>query len=139
MTLWSVLGTVAVVGLLVWAVTVLVRASARPGRPTATASAIADEPDRVEVDGLVEGLLGVHDLAEGNVAVRSQIRQVLRRAGVEIITAEPGCPFDPAWQTVVDRQVGDDEQRGTVSRIVRPGWRRAGTVLRPMEVVLWTS
>ncbi len=138
MTSWSVLGTVAVVGLLVCAVTVLVRATGRSA-PAVGPPGAAVGPDPGAVDELVDGLLGVHDLAEGNVAVRSQIRQVLRRAGVEIITAEPGCPFDPAWQTVVDRDTGDDGQPGTVSRIVRPGWRRAGTVLRPMEVVLWTN
>lgn len=83
--------------------------------------------------------MGVHDLADGNVAVRSQVRQLLRQAGVEMISAEPGCVFDPAWQIAVDKQVGDTKQRGTVSRIVRPGWSRGETVLRPMEVVLWTS
>jgi len=99
----------------------------------------SDPADQTAVDRLIEGLLGVHDLAEGNVAVRSQVCSVLRQAGVEMITDEPGCAFDPARQTVVDRRSGKDGQPGTVFSIVRPGWRRGGTVIRPTEVVLWTS
>jgi hypothetical protein len=136
-TLWFVLGTVAGGGLLVFAATVLVRARVSPTAiPCAPASGATDPG---AVDRLIEGLVGVHDLAEGSAAVRSQVCSVLRQAGVEIITDEPGCLFDPARQTVVDRRIGDDGQRGTVSRVVRPGWRRGETVIRPMEVVLWTS
>lgn len=130
--------TAVVRGIIAIATTVLARALIRCDAP-ASSSTLGVADSDAAVDRLVAGLVGVHDLADGNVAVRSQVRQLLRQAGVEMISAEPGSSFDPTWQIAVDMQFGDVAQQGTVSRMVRPGWSRHGTVIRPTEVALWTS
>jgi hypothetical protein len=93
----------------------------------------------VDQENLAEGLIGAYDLAAGSPAVREYVKQVLRGAGISLLTAEAGTVFDPAHHLAVDTQPAGSEEAGTIARVVRPGWVAGETLLRPAEVVVWTS
>ncbi|WP_392544427.1 nucleotide exchange factor GrpE [Oryzobacter telluris] len=92
---------------------------------------------------LVLGLIGAHDLAMTHDAVRIHVEQVLRRAGVQQVVAEPGEPFDPDTQSAVTTEpvsaaTSAGAAPGLVAHTVRPGWRTASVMYRPTEVAVWT-
>lgn len=88
---------------------------------------------------LTVGLIGAFDLAEGAPAVRSHIVQTLRSAGVVPLPLADGARFDPAEHLAVGTDPADPQQAGRIARTVRPGWVQDGIVLRPAEVVVWTT
>jgi hypothetical protein len=90
-------------------------------------------------DVLTQGLIGTFDLAGSSPAVQAHVRQVLRRSGVVPLDVSPGSPFDPEAHLAVDTEPGGPQQSGNVARQVRTGWSRQGSVLRPAEVVVWTT
>jgi hypothetical protein len=93
----------------------------------------------VRTEVLTEGLIGAFDLAGSSPAVRAHVQQVLRRAGVVPLDATPGSPFDPEAHLAVEAEQGPSDQSGRVARQVRPGWTSNGAVVRPAEVVVWTT
>lgn len=93
---------------------------------------------------LVAGLVGAHDLAAGNRAVRAHVEQVLRRAGVRRIPVAVGDPFDPDLHVAVALEPAGPGPQGAareshVAREVRPGWADGTTTVRPAEVAVWTA
>lgn len=110
-------------------------ASPGPTHPAQTPASFAS----VDEVALTEGLIGAYDLAAGSPAIRDYVKQVLRSAGVSQLTAEPGTVFDPARHLAVDTEPAGSGQPGRIARLVRPGWVAAETLLRPAEVIVWTS
>ena len=87
----------------------------------------------------MRGLIGAHDLASTNDAVRRHVEQVLRSAGVVTLTAATGTTFDPAAHDAVTTEpAGSDHTPDTIARVVRPGWVDGETLIRAAEVVVWT-
>lgn len=94
---------------------------------------------------LVEELLPVLDVLQtaqkhlkdnGLEMAIIQFRQVLERAGVERIGAEPGDRFDENIHEAVDTESGG--QKGTIARVATEGYRwRDGSLLRPVKVVVY--
>ena len=88
---------------------------------------------------LVAGLIGAHDLAEDNEAVRRHVEQVLRTQGIATIIPADGTPFDPELHNAVGtRPTAPGETDGTIAGVTRPGWRSQAGVIRPTEVVVRT-
>ena len=127
--------------------------SSRGGRPEAApppaepAPSGDAEPGTARPDGthraLVVGLIGAHDLAGPNDAVRAHVEQVLRRAGVRPVHTEAGAVFDPEVQEAVATESlsAHPDPRpapGTVAKVVRPGWQDDEVSYRATEVVVWT-
>lgn len=87
----------------------------------------------------VQGLIAVADLTDSPVLL-AQVERSLRRAGVEVVTATEGQPFDTAWHHgvgVVPAPSPDLDL--SVARVVRSGWRTADGLLRPVEVEVYRS
>ena len=100
------------------------------------------------VGDLVAGLIAAHDLAsaagpdgsEGGVAVQVQLERTLRGAGIDRLLVAEGDLFDPAFHMVAATEPAPEaslERR--VAREVRAGWSSPSGVVRPAEVVVWTS
>lgn len=85
--------------------------------------------------------LGIAALPEGDSgkkgmeAIRTQFLEILKRHGVEMITAGNGAPFDPQKQEAVG-EVESAAPPGTVAGIIRPGYAVNGRVVRPIQVVI---
>jgi hypothetical protein len=95
--------------------------------------------DLVAAHGDAEHLPGRQPEGLVRGEVRAHVQQVLRRAGVVPLDAAPGSPFDPAAHLAVDTEPGPSDQTGQVARQVRPGWTSDGAVVRPAEVIVWTT
>ena len=63
--------------------------------------------------------------------------QLLRQEGVEPIQAK-GQPFDPDWHEAAGTIAGNgsDAEADTVVHVLRPGYRRGDTLLRPAQVIV---
>lgn len=115
-------------------------ASIEPAREmTVTPGTAISEPFQEKLDVLIRGLIGVFDLASGSPAIRGHIKHVLRGTGVVAVSVEPGIAFDPAEHLAIDTEPAAPGKEGQVARQVRPGWASGETLLRPVEVVVWTS
>ena len=140
---WQALGALVLVALTTGMAVANVFRRDRPvdGFATAEQPGIQQAAAEVELDvtALTDGLIGAFDLATAAPAVRAHIQQVLRRTGVVPLDAVPGSPFDTAEHIAVDAEPAPEGLAGQVARQVRPGWSSHGTVLRPAEVVVWTS
>lgn len=86
-------------------------------------------------DALVDELIVLADLATGP-AVALQVRRVLTLAGIEEVAPELGTVFDPELHHVVQTVETTEHGAGEIVEVVRPGWRRAGVLLRPVEVAV---
>lgn len=73
--------------------------------------------------------------------VTSQLREIARcltNQGVEIL--EAGGTFDNRFQTTVETRPAETaEQDGQIAETFRPGYRFRNEVLRPQEVILFTT
>lgn len=84
-----------------------------------------------------------HAPEEGNAqkVVTSQLREIakcLTNQGVEIL--EAGGAFDNRFQTAVETRPAENaEQDGQIAETFRPGYRFRGEILRPQEVILFTT
>lgn len=118
------------------------RSTAAPAQPAPSRVAL-DGSDDPRVRALVLGLIGAHDLAASNEAVRRHVEQVLRRTGVRPLRADPGAEFDADQQEAVATESTADSGGaatvGTIVRTVRPGWRDDSLLYRATEVVVWTA
>lgn len=121
------------------------RAQAEAERPQTVArgSAATRAPGhRITSDSAraaVQGLIAVTDLTDSPVLL-AQVERSLRQAGVEIVTATEGQPFDTQWHHgvgVVPAPRPELDLR--VARVVRPGWRTADGLLRPVEVEVYRA
>jgi len=84
-------------------------------------------------DLAIDNADGDDPLRPGMEAVRSQIVTILEKEGLDRVAPEDGTPFDPAEQEPVAHSPGDGgEQR--VTKVLRPGYRLKGRLLRPAMV-----
>lgn len=74
--------------------------------------------------------------AEGGALVSDKTIQTLLDLGCVRLAPEPGTPFDPSLHRCVETAVGTP---GYIVRLVRVGWRRGETVLRPADVIVGKS
>ena len=73
--------------------------------------------------------------AQGVVLARQQLLEAFRNLGVEPV-GQPGEPFDPAKHEAVESEHPSADGEPRVLRIVRPGFRLAGRLLRPAQVAV---
>jgi hypothetical protein len=146
-------------GLPLWVVTILaalavlaltlVITKTRPGRPEngirltqssyeSTNSQTADTSDRDRrFEELVQGLIGTYDLS-GSDLVRAHVQKSLRGAGIVAISPEPGEPFDIALHNgVAAIPAPNPDLAFRIARVLRPGWRSGGEILRPADVEVY--
>lgn len=72
------------------------------------------------------------DVERGIVMIRSQIEDILRRRGLEVM--QPlGQKFDPAYHESLGEVEADGEE-GMVAEVLQSGYLLAGKVLRPARV-----
>jgi hypothetical protein len=147
-------------GLPLWVVTILVAlavlafarvyAKIRPGRhensvrlttPSSCKSTdsltegTSDRDRRFEE--LVQGLIGTYDLS-GSELVRAHVQKSLRGVGIVAISPEPGERFDMALHNgVAAIPAPDPDLDFRIARVLRPGWRSAGEILRPADVEVY--
>lgn len=77
------------------------------------------------------------DVEKGIVMIRSQIEDILRRRGLEVM--QPiGRKFDPAFHESLGELETDGEE-GMVAEVLQPGYLLAGKVLRPARVKISKS
>ena len=74
-------------------------------------------------------------LAAGLAALDEQVREVLRRQGVERIGAV-GEPFDPERHQAVGTTADSGLPPGRVAAVVRPGYALEGGLVRPAQVLV---
>lgn len=75
----------------------------------------------------------VEALLRGNELALERLDETLRRNGVHEIVCE-GQPFDPATMRAVETEVRRGVAPGTVTEVVRRGYRSADRILRYAEV-----
>jgi molecular chaperone GrpE len=102
---------------------------------------------KLATEGLVYDLLlvldsfrlGLTTMPEGSDAwkgmslVKGQLEDILRRHGLEKISASPGKPFDPSHEEAIG-EIESDLPEGTVVEEAECGWKFGGRVLRPAKV-----
>lgn len=92
--------------------------------------------DSVPADGLVDGLVAVHDLAT-DATLRASVEQTLRRAGIVPVLPEFGEPFTPSRHEVVGvRPCTRPEDAGRIAGVVRTGWSGRRGLIRPAQVLV---
>lgn len=133
----GLLGTVLVAGIVVRRSAARRSGGAVTDASTGAARRTGPADDAAAV--LTQGLISAFDLASSSPTIRAHVQQVLRGVGVALLDAEPGTAFDPATHLAVETVPAAPGRSGQVARLVRPGWRRDGSVLRPAEVVVWMS
>ena len=70
---------------------------------------------------------------KGVLLIRSQLLDILKRRGLEMMEVEKGAMFDPE----VHESIGDvesDGEEGRVAEVIQRGYRFQGKVLRPARV-----
>lgn len=75
---------------------------------------------------------------KGMVVIRAQFHEILRKYGVEILTAENAAPFNPAREEAVG-EIESTAPPGTVAGVVRSGYTVNGRVVRPVQVTISKS
>lgn len=74
------------------------------------------------------------DVEKGIVMIRSQLEDVLRRRGLEVL--QPiGQKFDPAFHESLG-EVETEGEEGSVAEVLQPGYLLQGKLLRPARVKL---
>jgi molecular chaperone GrpE (heat shock protein) len=75
----------------------------------------------------------VEAIVRGNELALERIDEILRRYGVHEV-ARAGQPYDPDVMRAVETEARADVAPGTVTEVVRRGWRTAERMLRHAEV-----
>lgn len=71
-------------------------------------------------------------IEKGVYLIRSQFEDVLKKYGLERITAPPGTPFNPAVHDAVVSVEG--KESGTIAEEVERGYMLGGKIIRPVRV-----
>lgn len=92
------------------------------------------------IDGL-DRVLHHHgpNSTEGKSAQRiaGQFFRHVQRVGLDTINPDPGDEYVPGLHTIEETAVASNEQEvGTISRVIRPGFRRGEVVIRHAKIVL---
>ncbi|MBI4132261.1 MAG: nucleotide exchange factor GrpE [Candidatus Sungbacteria bacterium] len=72
------------------------------------------------------------DVERGIVMIRSQLEDILRRRGLEVLQPR-GQKFDPAFHESLG-EVETEGEEGTVAEVLQPGYLLQGKLLRPARV-----
>ncbi|MDQ0693197.1 nucleotide exchange factor GrpE [Arthrobacter sp. W4I7] len=93
------------------------------------------QPEQQPARQVIEELIALDDMTV-SPAMSSQINRILRTAGAEKDSPEPGSPFDPNLHSAVSTIPGNGDGDGpyTIADVIRPGWRIGSTMIRPAEV-----
>ncbi len=75
------------------------------------------------------------EVERGVLLIRSQFTDILKKRGLEEISAEKGTVFNPEKHEAVG-EVESDAPEGTVAEVVQKGYMLRGRVLRPARVRL---
>jgi molecular chaperone GrpE len=75
-----------------------------------------------------------NDWAQGVQLVAHKMRTTLERSGVQEITVELGTPFDPAVHEAIFYEETTNIPEGSVSEVIRQGYKLGDRVLRPAMV-----
>lgn len=88
--------------------------------------ALSQDSSKTDAASIQKGLQLVHD----------QLMDVLRRFNVEIVSPEPGTPFDPSRHQAVMQQPSDQYTEPTVTQLFQNGYIFNGRPLRPASVAV---
>src|SRR5258706_3543824 len=88
--------------------------------------AIAQDPAKIDVASLVNGMQIVHD----------QWLAVLAQQSVAPIAPNPGDPFDPATMQALMQQPTDKYPENHVTQLLQKGYTLHGRTLRPAQVAV---
>lgn len=75
---------------------------------------------------------------KGVYMIRSQLVDLLKKRGVEKISAEIGKQFDPSFAEAI-AEAESDKPPGTVLEEIEPGWKLHDKILRPARVKIAKS
>jgi molecular chaperone GrpE len=94
------------------------------------------------VDSLEMGLAAaaasdsaVDTLHQGSAATLKLLLTTLERFGVTVIDPE-GEPFNPEWHEAISMQPSDDNEPGSVLKVIQKGYSLNGRLLRPACVIV---
>jgi molecular chaperone GrpE len=82
-----------------------------------------------------EGAADLKGLVDGLQMVQRQFKDTLAGLGIERI-GEPGTAFDPAEHEAVQNVETTEFPAGAVARVLQPGYRWKGRLVRPALVVV---
>ena len=75
--------------------------------------------------------------AEGTALIKAQLEEVMRKYGMERITAEKGSSFDPRYhEAVAAKPPENGEPSDAVLEVVEAGYALHGKVIRPARVIV---
>lgn len=85
---------------------------------------------------VAESALGADDGArKGMALIHSQLEEILKRSGLEVISVTPGMTFNPSFHEAV-AEIFSGEPPGTVAKELSRGYVVGGRVLRASRVIL---
>ena len=88
--------------------------------------ALETDPTKTDAAGVLKGMQMVHE----------QILKVLSDNSVEVISPQPGDPFDPNLHQALMQQPDDRYEQATVVQVYQRGYSVHGRILRPAQVVV---
>jgi molecular chaperone GrpE len=88
--------------------------------------AIEVDPAKAEAGSILKGL----------AMVKEQLMKVLGENDVEVISPEPGTPFDPNVHQALMQQPTDQYDEPTVTQLLQRGYAVHGRTLRPAQVAV---
>lgn len=108
----------------------------------------AEDLLRFAAGSLIQELLAVLDsfdlaLGDGGAGadeqgiqlIRSQLQDILRRHGLEIVSVSPGNAFDPKQHESIGEEESDAPE-GAIASVLQKGYLLHGRVIRPARVKL---
>lgn len=78
-------------------------------------------------------------LHTGIESILQQLREVLSRHGCTEIDAQPGTTFDPNLHDATGTLEGTAEQQGSIAQELVKGFLLNASVIRPAQVIVYTS
>ena len=73
--------------------------------------------------------------AQGMFMIRAQLEDILKRKGLERISAIPGTPFDPSVHEAI-ASVDSEKPSGSIVNEAEKGYMLHGKLLRPARVIV---
>jgi molecular chaperone GrpE len=77
----------------------------------------------------------LNDFEKGVFLIKSQLEDVLKKRGVQLITIKEGDVFDPAIAEAM-LEVESDKLPGTVIEVLEPGYRLHDKIMRAAKVTI---
>jgi molecular chaperone GrpE len=95
---------------------------------------VIDNFERALSVDLTKGDAG--SILKGLQVVHDQWLTVLKNQNVEVISPQPGTPFDPARHEALMQQASDQYTEPTVTQLLQNGYALHGRTLRPASVAV---